>query len=29
MLDRRGSMETDAAAARKNAGERRGGSMVH
>jgi hypothetical protein len=29
MLDRGGSTETDAAAARKNAGERRGGSVVH
>jgi hypothetical protein len=29
MLDRRESTETDAAAARKNAGEHREGSVVH
>jgi hypothetical protein len=29
MLDRGESTETDAAAARKNAGERREGSVVH
>jgi hypothetical protein len=29
MLDRGNSTETDAAAARKNAGERRGGTVMH